>query len=127
MGSIHVLSQKYSCLIGTLNTHAQDVTLHCGKSGRWYGSGPATEATHLRLNQPPVFQVFLNSCILYREYFQAFDFTDCSQFVKIFQQNLQNLLVVKINVLVLSIQTLLFKDSSSYCVCVTSYHSGTVL
>ena len=47
------------------------------------------EVTHLRLNQPPVFPVFLNSCILYREFFQTFDFTDFSQLAKIFQQNLQ--------------------------------------
>ena len=61
--SIHVLLELW--------THTQDVTLHCGRSGRWYGSGPATEVTHLRLNQPPVFPVFLNSCILYSEFFQA--------------------------------------------------------
>ena len=46
---------NYSCLIGTLSTHAMAVIYTVVKVGSGMGQDPATEVTHLRLSQPPVF------------------------------------------------------------------------
>ena len=54
-------SEKYSCILGysvwAVSIHAvhQGCNSTLVKVGSGMGLGPATEVTHLRLNQPPVF------------------------------------------------------------------------
>ena len=50
MDSIHVLLHEFMPYIGTLST--QKLSLHCAKVGGGMDQGPATQLTHLGLNQP---------------------------------------------------------------------------
>ena len=47
--------------IGTLSTQVYAVV----KVGGGFGQGPATEVTHLRINQPPVFSSYTNATSLF--------------------------------------------------------------
>ena len=51
-----ILWCNYSCLIGTLIEYTKAaIYIYCENVGGGIGQGPATEVTHLGLNQPPVF------------------------------------------------------------------------
>ena len=52
LDGVYVFLCNYSCLIGTFT---KAVIYTVVKMGGGMGQDPATEVTHLRLNQPPVF------------------------------------------------------------------------